>query len=102
MTSPVRAALRADGVKLGDVKAAIQAAGLAGDFALAAEIAQRYELHEICLYCAERRPRDSRAFYSAQGKWWPVCDTCEDKLDRKINFSDVKLFTQGLVKRNVI
>jgi hypothetical protein len=59
-----------------NVQAAIQAAALADNYALGAEIAAREGLTGICLHCALTTA--TTKFYVRP---WPLCDTCRELLE---------------------
>jgi hypothetical protein len=90
-----------DGVTHDDVRDAIQAASRADDWKLAYEIACRYGW-KVCVYCAEKSPTETFNSYRGQLGGWPVCKPCKDVLDPVPDFADVKLYTHGLIKRNVV
>jgi hypothetical protein len=80
-----------------DIRDAIQAAALADDFKLAYEIAERYGWNNVCLSCAAVFP--TVADLERYGHW-PVCAPCKVRLE-PLNFSDTRLYMQGLISRDV-
>ena len=82
-----------------DIRDAIQAAARADDFKLAYEIAERYGWNNICLNCATAFK--TTEFVDRYGHW-PVCAPCKEVLAPEPNFSDVKTYLHGLIKRNVV
>jgi len=92
------------GVLHDDIRDAIQAAALADDWRLAYEIANRYGW-KVCVRCAEAPPTETFSSFSGQLGGWPVCKPCKDILNPSasgLNFSDVKMYTHGLIKRSVV
>lgn len=89
-----------DGVAHDDVVAAIQAAAIAEEWSTAQEIADRHSMTSVCLSCAIKNA--TTAHYDRYGVPWRVCVTCYRQLaERNVNFSDTKLYTHGLMKRDV-
>ncbi len=76
MTLPHADTIYADGLTFVDVQAAIQAAWLANDLDLAADIAVRYCLKgKICLSCATRAVQPSLLICTTW--WWDhICGPC--------------------------
>lgn len=73
-----------------DVQAAIQAAALAGNYAVGAEIATYHKLTGICLHCVTTVA--TTAFAT-----WPVCTDCKTRLDPVLTYrpggpADVNVF----------
>lgn len=84
------------GVTHDAIRDAIQAASLADEWRIAEDIANRYGWSQICLRCAIKSATET--FYDR----WRVCGTCHEALRvRDFNFSDTKLYMDGLLKRNV-
>lgn len=88
------------GVTREDVIAAIQAAALADEFETAQAIADRHGWTSICLCCAIKSA--TTAHHDRIGRPWRVCITCFHELNPAPDFSDVKLYAQGLIKRSVV
>jgi hypothetical protein len=92
------------GVTHDDIVAAIQAAALADEFSTAEEIADRHDMKGICLCCALKGA--TTAHYDRDNIIRRVCITCFHKLNDGVgqtsaNFSSMKMYTHGLVKRDV-
>jgi len=89
-----------DGILKDDIIAAIQAAGIANEFSVAQEIADRHGWTGLCLRCAIKAA--TTGHYDRSGGPWRVCITCYHELEAaQPSFSDVKLYTSGLIKRDV-
>lgn len=92
------------GVRLEEVRAAVQAAALADEWGVAQEIADRYGLTSVCLKCAIKGA--TTAHYDRDNIIRRVCITCFHELDAGgtsgLNFSSVKAYMHGLIKRNVV
>jgi hypothetical protein len=80
-----------------DIRDAIQAAALASDFKLAYEIVVRYGWRNICLNCASVPAEE----LCQEIGGWPVCTPCKEKLAPVDDFSDVRFYAQGLIRRDV-
>ena len=83
------------GITRDDIRDAIQAAALVDDFATAQDIADRYGLDEICLNCGEKQASETYLK-------WRICKECGTERLERLNFSDTKIFTYGLIHRNVV
>jgi hypothetical protein len=101
-----------DGVTQDDVVAAIQAAAIAGEWSTAQDIADRHGLTGVCLKCAIKAA--TTAYYATYvtpigltiNNPWRVCITCYHALtsgegQTAASFASMKIYTQGLIKRNV-
>ncbi len=89
-----------DGVAHDDVVAAIQAAAIAEEWSTAQEIADRHGMTGICLCCAIKNA--TTMHYDRYGAPWRICITCDQQLaERSPSFADTKLYTHGLMKRDV-
>lgn len=90
------------GITRTDVRAAMQAAILADNWELANEIADRYDLHGLCLACVEALAT-TFVCPGPSNQRYRVCETCEEKhRPVGIDFSDVKVMMHGLISRTVV
>ncbi len=93
-----------DGVVKDDIIAAIQAAAIANEFGVAQEIADRHGWTGLCLCCAIKSA--TTAHYDRDNIIRRVCITCFHELNDGAaqtsgNFASMKMYTNGLIKRDV-